>query len=382
MPVRWPLRWRLVLGIFSCLCQICFMSSSIVFPQESRNPKGNNPNPEDAEKAILVAFDKYEIVGLASPAHGNKDLDDFILTLLRNPAFPDKVNDIAAECGNSLYQPILDRYIAGDDVPLSEVRPVWRNTTQAACGVSAFYEELFPLVRRINQKLPIGKRLRVLACDPPVDWNKVKSYEEMWSLLRGRDESIAFVVEKEVLAKHRKALMLFGLPHIVHEGGAVGMYEQKGYSDLTFIIATHNGFGPVGNDTPLAKDNDDLEKRLASWPVPSLIPVRGTWLSDLDYAYVDGGETGKNRMSAKVDGYLYLGPRALILREVVPAGIVLDRDYVAELRRRSDSIGGGIGGRMRPEIFFPDPSESNVFLYDPVANKGRPENTEKQGSTR
>ncbi len=50
---------------------------------------------------------------------------------------------------------MLDRYIAGDDIPLSEVRPTWRNTTQTMCGTSAFYEELFPLVRRINQRLPV-----------------------------------------------------------------------------------------------------------------------------------------------------------------------------------------------------------------------------------
>jgi len=80
---------------------------------------------------------------------------------------------VPVECGNSLYQPILDRYIAGDDVPLSEVRQVWRNTTQPMCGMSAFYEVLFPLVRRINQKVPPEKKLRMLAGDPPIDWSKV-----------------------------------------------------------------------------------------------------------------------------------------------------------------------------------------------------------------
>jgi len=30
-----------------------------------------------------------------------KDVDDFILSLIRNPAFAEKVNDIAVECGNS-----------------------------------------------------------------------------------------------------------------------------------------------------------------------------------------------------------------------------------------------------------------------------------------
>jgi hypothetical protein len=85
------------------------------------NPKGSDPKPEDATKAILAAFDKYDIVGMGA-AHRNKNLDDFILDLIRNPALPSKINDVAVECGNSLYQPILDRYIAGNDVPLAEVR--------------------------------------------------------------------------------------------------------------------------------------------------------------------------------------------------------------------------------------------------------------------
>ena len=47
----------------------------------------------------LAAFDKYEIVGM-SEAHGMKDVDDFILSLIRNPAFPERVNDVVVECGN------------------------------------------------------------------------------------------------------------------------------------------------------------------------------------------------------------------------------------------------------------------------------------------
>lgn len=51
--------------------------------------------------AILAAWEKYEVVGMPE-GHGMKDLDDFILLLVRNPAFPQKANDIAVECGNSL----------------------------------------------------------------------------------------------------------------------------------------------------------------------------------------------------------------------------------------------------------------------------------------
>jgi hypothetical protein len=134
--------------------------------------------------------------------NGLKDLDDLIFGLIRNPAFPNKVNDVVVECGNSLYQPILDRYIAGEDVPLTEARQVWRNADQPICG--GFFEQLYPLLRAINQKLPLGKRLRVLAGGLPIDWERVKSFQDILKL-GPPDAGIASVMEKEVLSKHRRA---------------------------------------------------------------------------------------------------------------------------------------------------------------------------------
>ncbi len=244
------------------------------------NLKGADPKPGYAEKTLLAAFDKFEVVGMGA-AHGNKDLDDFILHLIRSPAFPSRINVIAVECGNALYQPTLDRYIAGSDIPLSEVRKVWRDTTQTMCGLSGFYDEFFPLVRRINQALPAEKKLRVLACDSPIDWSKIKSRADYGrgQFLRGRDVSIASAMEKEVLSKHLKALMLFGTAHLYHLGDTgVALYERN-YPGVTLVIADHTGFG---NWSPLEKHNDRFEARMASWPVPSLVQeIRGTWLAEL-----------------------------------------------------------------------------------------------------
>ncbi len=155
-----------------------------------------------------------------------QDLGDLIFFLIRTPAFFEKVNDIEVEFGNSLYQPMLDRYIAGKDVPFTEVQKVWRKDGQPAPGASAFVEQFFPLVRALNQKLPPGRRLRVLAGDPPVDWDQIKSTEDIIRLVH-RDASIAAVMEKEVLSKHRKALVLFGTFHLMHGTGAsaVSLYE-------------------------------------------------------------------------------------------------------------------------------------------------------------
>jgi hypothetical protein len=181
--------------------------------------KANSPRPEPAERAILDLFNKYAVVGM-SVDHGQKDLDDFILDLVRNPEFPNKVQDIAVECGNSLYQPIIDRFIAGEDVPLTEIHHAYGDTTNPQCGLIGFYGEFFQLVRQINKHLPSEKKLRVLAGDPPVDWSKIKSFDDWRSQHFGdRDQTIASVMEKEVLSKHRKALMLFGTFHLFH--GAV-----------------------------------------------------------------------------------------------------------------------------------------------------------------
>ncbi len=292
-------------------------------------PLGNRFTPEDPAKAILAAFDKYEIVGMDA-AHGNKDIDDLILHLLRDPRFPTKVNDIVVECGNSLYQRILDRYITGEEVPLPEVQNVWRNTTQPMCSVSGFYEILFPLVRRINERLSPEKRLRVLAGDPPLDWSKVKDQSEV---MLDRDANIAAVMKKEVLTKKRKALMLFGTMHLYHRNmtaprgleSAVERYEMN-YPGITFVIGT----AIVSTNPISAQTIEEMNRRMASWPVPSLVQnLKGSWLSDVDQYY----------FSKMVDAYLYLGPADLMLAEPRPAEIFLDKEYMAELRRRAEIIG-------------------------------------------
>jgi len=331
--------------------------------QPQAKPPGTEPTAEPAVPAILAAFDKYEVVAMPE-AHGMKDIDDFIFSLIRNPAFPEKVNDIEVECGNSLYQPVLDRYIAGEDVPFSEVRKVWRNTTQSMCGESGFFEQFFPLVRAINQKLPPAKRLRVLAGDPPIDWDKVKSFEDAVQFL-GRGPSIASVMEKEVLSKHRKALMLFGNHHIFHGGpmSSVSMYERD-YPNLTLVI---NDMGPFYKSQPGQSGNP-----FATWPVPSLVLAKGTWLGALDLGHFlpppfmmdrdckvhnEFPKPLQKPMEELVDAFLYLGPPDLSLKEQLPADIALDVDYEKELPRR-ESLQG----------LHPMPRETNQEIVNEAEN--------------
>jgi hypothetical protein len=307
---------------------------------------------------MLAAFDTYEVVAGMSPAHGVKDVDDFLISLIRNPRLPDIVHDIAVEGGNSLYQPILDQYIAGENVPFTEVRQVWRNMTQPDGGYSTFYQQIFPLVRRINQRLPGRKKLRVLACDPPIDWSKVKSAADLHVFLAERNNSIASVMEKEVLSKRRKALMFFGTGHTRHNGGAVGIYE-KNYPNVTFTITDHRGF---------AKDNDELERRMASWPVPSLTPITGTWLGDLDSSYFclpGDAPLPPGKGYPGIDGYLYCGPRDFLLHQPLSAGAILDRAFTAEREQRATTIQAPPDSPWHPAVLFQQEEASSAFFYHP-----------------
>jgi hypothetical protein len=338
---------RRVIGSCALLLLLVALIPVASLAQTQQHPKLTNSEPtaEPAVPAILAAFDMYEVVAMPAE-HGIKDLDDFIFSLIRNPAFSKNVSDIAVECGNSLYQPILDRYIAGGDVPFTEVRKVWRNTTQPTCGMSGFYDQFFPLVRAINQRLPPGRHLRVLACDPPVDWDQVKTFQDILKLTH-RDANIASVMEREVLSKHRKALMLFGTFHIMHGVGAsaVSIYE-KDYPNSTLVISDLGYF-----DTDLTTLSSSL---FVTWPIPSLTRIKDTSLGALPLdrflppptlidedckVHNDFPKQLQKNMGQLVDVLLYLGPQDLRLKDQFPADIALDVDYRMELQRRESLPG-------------------------------------------
>ncbi len=300
----------------------------------------------DPAGALLAAFDDHAIVAKSSP-----DVGTFVFDLIRDPRFPARVNDIAVECGNARLQPLLDTYIAGGDVP--QISSVWRETTQPSCGFSTFYEQLFALVRQVNTTLPAARKIRVLASDPPVDWSRVHAPADLEPFLN-RDASIVSVVKTQVLQRHRKALMLFGLGHLTHDGGsgAVAQLERE-YPGAAYVVADHRGF---------TSDNARLEKQLGSWP--ALVPLKGSWLGSLNTTFfpVNRDYPPGTRGYPGVDAYLYEGPADLLLREPLSARAILDTDYLTELRRRATAIDAPPDSIEWPETFFERERTSGVLL--------------------
>jgi hypothetical protein len=231
---------------------------------------------------------------------------------------------------------------------------------QPACAASGFVEQFYPLVRALNQKLPPRKRLRVLAGDPAIRWDQIRGVQDLIARHFDRERSIASVMEKEVLSKHRKALMLFGTFHLMHGTDSAASVYEKDYPNLTFVISE---LGVFDTDLPTLSSS-----RLASWPIPSLALAKGTWLGGLDLGHfipapirIDEKDCNMHRdflkelqkpMEDLVDAFLYLGPPDLRLKEKIPADIALDANYRAEFQRGADMLG------------FPDAASETSAEFD------------------
>lgn len=66
------------------------------------------------------------------------------------------------EFGNSLYQKSVDRYIAGEDVPIEHVQKAWRNTVGAVGAPSPVSGWLYEAVRKTNMKRRDKHEVRLL----------------------------------------------------------------------------------------------------------------------------------------------------------------------------------------------------------------------------
>jgi hypothetical protein len=258
-------------GIFPALMALAVIATG--FRLVRLGAQSADPAPVDGVSAIVSAFDRYPIVALGD-LHGCQELYDFIATLIRDADLPNKVNDIVVEFGNALYQDVADRYVSGQSVTSMELRRVWRNHTNPIVFDSPVYETFFESVRELNKTLPEGKRLRVLLGDPPIDWAATTTNKDWGRMLFRRDSHFADVVEHQVMARGRKALLIIGGAHLVRgldRNNVTGRIESV-HPGSVFIVIPHDGF---------RERHEELEARLASWKGGSLALLKGTWLGTL-----------------------------------------------------------------------------------------------------
>ncbi len=313
-----------------------------------------DPHPVDAIDAILAAFDAHPIVALGM-SHRQQDEADFALRLVRDPRFAAHVHVVVVEAGNARYQSDLDRYIAGGNVSRDRLERVWRDTTQPGSADVRGTWELLAAIRDVNRGLAPGRRIRVLAGDPPIDWSRIHSPEDYAPFATQRDSHFASIVERLVLAKGQRALLVIGAAHVMHhaitwpshpneDAPDVTMLLQRAHPGSTWVVIPHDDFGPR---------NAELEPRLAAWPVASIAELKDTWVGSLAASEVFGAKirrVGSDpahpeapypglTLADLADAYLYLGPIASI--QEVEYVRETGTPYARELDRRRALTGGG-----------------------------------------
>ena len=292
-----------------------------------------NPSPENATAAVLQAFEMHDIVMLGE-IHGNKQEYEWLDSLVANPKFADRVDDIVMEFGNSLYQKSVDRYIAGEAVPIEEVQRAWRSILGLG-PAPPIYGALYKAIRETNMRRHGGHQMRVLCGDPYINWDKIKTQDDLGPFLGHRDQWYAQVVKDEVLAKHHHAFLIAGSAHFLRQQG-------DGYIEPELTRAGAKTFVILAG-TNAVKGYDHIDHRFDSWPAPSMSLLNGNWVGELlAIPVISGGTQGIDshlKLKDAADALLYLGPRDSLVAVKAPRREVDGTPYGKELLRRMAIFG-------------------------------------------
>jgi hypothetical protein len=246
--------------------------------------------PLEPVAAMVDALRTHQIVAVTA-GHGAARGYAFGQLLIHDPRLIAAINDIVIEEGSARYQDIADRFVRGDNVPVESLRPAWRNTTQPALIHDRPWEEFFQTVRSVNASLPAAKKIRVLLGDPPIEWENVKTAEEHRRWIEMRDTFPADLIQKEVLAKGRKALLTYGQMHFQRKNIGAN-YESEGPAET--IVSRLENKWRAKVFTIFTADVGALQPDAAAWPSPSLAIVRGTALGAADFtAYYPSEAMGR-----------------------------------------------------------------------------------------
>ena len=261
---------------------------------------------------------------LLGELHRWQELHAIVQELLHDPSFICRADDVVLEAGNSRLQKLADAWVAGAQLGEAELQSMWRETAVPLTWNSPLYRRVYEAVRDINQQHLCPHPVRLVLGDGPIDWSKVRSASDFapWG---ERDALLAETIEREVLARHRRAFVLLGLAHVLKAGAPV--------EAATAELLERRHPGAVFAVAPVRTAEDARALQMGAAPSfrlmrDSAADFRLIWKSDPEWQWPPLGEV--------VDALAWVGPQ---LTMVYPSpAIYLEPDYLRELRRRAAII--------------------------------------------
>ena len=125
------------------------------------------------------------------------------------------------EFGCASYQALADRFVLSyQPVANADLEQIWRQVGDPAWNAPV-YEQFFRTVRAVNWMRPPERRIRVLLGQPPIGMNEVLAHPTNRTMISAfvsstsLEEHYAAVVEREVLRKGRRAVLIAGGGHLL-----------------------------------------------------------------------------------------------------------------------------------------------------------------------
>lgn len=307
---------------------------------------GNLPAPAviSAVDGILMAFQDHPLVGLGD-FHGLAQEEDFYVSLVRDKRFAKEVGNVVVEFGDAAQQGTIDRYVSGEYVPYEQLRKVWEDNVGWIPTITALgYIDFYAQVRAVNLGLPPDQRIHVWLGDPPIDWPKINTQKDFLALLSQRNTYPAEIINSQILAKKKKALVIYGAFHFYGANSLRTLVEDH-HPGAFLLVTPYTGFDEESC-------SDAFEQNTRDWPLPALAtPVRGSRLEvplsasgchvlplgpNPSEAEKQNREDSENQASGiSGNALLYLGPAAGLIQSARSPDIYIDLDFSKEIDRRN-----------------------------------------------
>jgi len=351
--------------------------------------------PVDAVASILAAFKTHSVVALGEGRHFSEQALAFYSTLIKDPRFSRTVNDIVVEIGSARFQDIMDRYVRGEEVDMKQLRRAWHDTTQAGQGVDREYAgRLFAMIREVNASLPKRRQLRVLLGEPPINWDEIRVAEDYFKQMDahggrwGRDTYPADLIQKEVIAKRRRVLVIYGALHFTRKqlyfpfsdkAAAEKLFNEPPEDSIVVLLENKHKTKVFSIWSHSQGDLSSLQPDIGSWQAPLLVHLRGTpWglapfskfysfnfmlsrqKEDGSFESAKADPTRSPLMQEQFDAVLYLGPPNSFTVTKIATELCADPEYL-EMRSKRMAM------MMMPPPNAPPNTQSGARTPDPMA---------------
>lgn len=294
----------------------------------------------NAEDYIIQTFQNCNIIGLGEGGHHLENSHHFFQKMFDNKKIQEIINIVIVEFANTDYQDILDRYILGEEVPINELRKVWRESTQSVgrFGEATIYFELLEKIRTVNLSLSENNKIRVLGGDPPIDWKAVNSLEDYNKSNSQRDIYPAELAIEYGINRSMKVLVIYAEYHITK----IIDKTASGHPSITTYVNDRYP-GAMKVIAVLDPQEFQLEEQTKNWPLYSIIDLDMGEICNLPaekYFTQLFNKEGRvtlfegYKIKELFDAFLYVGPSSSWKRVDFPKSVFSDDEWNKLNRRR------------------------------------------------